>query len=422
MRVLHVNIGYPPFVGGAQIFMQQVTRRLVQRGHAVEAWVSDALEVDHLWSRGRPHLPAGGERDEGVMVQRFAVRHLPAAPYSYHALRRLAVAASRLPWIGEAWLWELARYAPWLPSMDAAFDANEKACDLVHAWNIPFESLLGPAQRYARRAGKPFVITPLVHLGEEGDDQVRRYYTMRHQLSLIRDSDAVIALTPIEADYLVSQGVSAGKVHVVPGGVDAAAIGRGDADRFRARYGVTRPFALYIGALNEHKGATHLVQALGELVQRGRDCDLVMLGQPMAHFQRLYEQWPAAWRGRCHLLGVVDEEAKADALAACRMLALPSRTESFGLVYLEAWAAGKPVIGAQVGAVPAVVEDGVDGLLVPYGDVAALAGALARLLDHPEMAQQMGAAGQRKVGERFTWELAAARLEEIYRGLLGGAG
>ena len=420
MRILHVNIGYPPFVGGAQVFVQQVARHFAQRGHVVEAWASDALEIDHLWARHRLQGPVGEGRDEGVIVRRFAARHLPALPYSYHALRRLAVAGSRCPWIGEGRLWALARYTPWLPTMGEAFVSHDLSFDLVHGWNIPFESLLGPAQRFARRAGIPFIITPLVHLGEAGDQRVRQLYTMRHQLSLIRESDAVIALTPIEADYLVSQGVSADRVHVVGGGVDPVAIARGDAVRFRAGYGVERPFVLYIGALNEHKGATHLVKALGDPALCGRDCDLVMVGQPMAHFQRFFDQLPAACKSRCHLLGAADEEAKADALAACEMLALPSHTESFGLVYLEAWAAGKPVIGARAGAVPAVVEDGVDGLLVPYGDVAALAQAIGRLLDDPALAQEMGAAGQRKVRERFTWGTAAARLEEIYRRVRGG--
>ncbi len=158
------------------------------------------------------------------------------------------------------------------------------------------------------------------------------------------------------------------------------------------------------------------------LRQGGRDCDLVMLGQPMSHFQRFYASLPEGLRAHCHLLGAVSEETKTDALAACLMLALPSRTESFGLVYLEAWAAAKPVIGARAGAVPAVIDEGVDGLLIPFGDAPALAAAITRLLDDPGLAQRMGAAGQRKVRERFTWERAAAQLEGHYRELAGGGG
>lgn len=418
MRILHVNIGYPPFIGGAQVFLQQVARRSCRRGHQVTVYTSDAGEIEHLWTRGKARLESGAFMDEDVQVHRFPVRHLPLLPYSYHALRRLVVELNRLPCVPDAFLWRYARFIPWLPDLDRALEGNGDEYDVVHGWNIPFESLLGPAWRYARRRGIPFVLTPLLHLGEADGSGVRRFYTARHQLALLRESDAVIALTPLEAAYIVEQGVPESRVHVVAGGVDEAQLRRGDPARFRARWGITRPFVLYLGAVHYHKGAHHLVQAMAELWARGQEADLVMAGPPLAQFLAFFQHLPPEQRARCHLLGVLSEEEKADALAACRLLALPSRTESFGLVYLEAWALGKPVVGARAGAVPAVIEDGVDGLLVPFGDVQALASALAALLGDPERAEALGRAGQRKVRDRFTWEAAEDKINRIYRQVL----
>jgi len=420
VKILHVNIGYPPFIGGSQLFLREVARRSCRRGHEVAAYVSDAAEIEYFWSHSKGRLPPGCETDEGVTVRRFPVRHLPLPPYSYHALRRLVIELSRRPWVSEAILWRWARFTPWLPELEAHLRSANDPCDLVHAWNIPFESLLGPAWRYARSHGIPFIIAPLLHLGEEGSEHVRRFYTMRHQMSLLRDSDAVLALTPIEAEYLVKQGVAAERVHVVGGGVDEARLRRGDAARFRACYRIQRPFVLYLGALHYEKGATYTVQAMAELWQRGYEADLVMIGQPLEHFLAFYHRLPAEQQARCHLLGSVDEESKADALAACEMLLLPSRTESFGLVYLEAWVWGKPVIGARAGAVPAVISEGVNGLLVPFGDTAALVESIAALLDNPAMAQALGAAGQRDVRQRFTWELVEERVEQVYQLVMGG--
>ena len=76
---------------------------------------------------------------------------------------------------------------------------------------------------------------------------------------------------------------------------------------------------------------------------------------------------------------------------------MPSRTDSFGIVYLEAWLNGVPVIGARAGGVPEVITDGVDGYLVDFGDVAALANRIELLLRRPEAARAMGEAGRRKV-------------------------
>ena len=88
-------------------------------------------------------------------------------------------------------------------------------------------------------------------------------------MALLRQSDAVIALTDIEADFLASQGIERQRLHVIGGGVDAETLQRGEAARFRARYALAAPVVLYIGALNYQKGATHLVQAMQRLWQQG---------------------------------------------------------------------------------------------------------------------------------------------------------
>ena len=98
-------------------------------------------------------------------------------------------------------------------------------------------------------------------------------------------------------------------------------------------------------------------------------------------------------------LGYVSEEEKRDAFDACDLFVMPSRYDSFGIVYLEAWRCGKPVIGARVGAIPEVIEEGKDGLLVEFGDVDQLASAMLHLLNHPDLCREMGEAGRKKVIE-----------------------
>jgi glycosyltransferase involved in cell wall biosynthesis len=90
--------------------------------------------------------------------------------------------------------------------------------------------------------------------------------------------------------------------------------------------------------------------------------------------------------------------------AHCNVFALPSRGEGFGLVFLEAMAHGKPVIGGAHGGTPDVVEDGVTGLLVPHGDVALLSGALESLLTDPARASAMGERGRESVQTAYTFE------------------
>jgi glycosyltransferase involved in cell wall biosynthesis len=114
----------------------------------------------------------------------------------------------------------------------------------------------------------------------------------------------------------------------------------------------------------------------------------------------------------------VSDALRHDALAAADVYAQPSRTDSFGITYLEAWCYGVPVVGALAGGVPAVISHGVDGLLVPFGDVQALAGAIDRLLGDRELARAMGAVGEAHVYRSMTWDAVYERARRLYAGAL----
>ena len=98
---------------------------------------------------------------------------------------------------------------------------------------------------------------------------------------------------------------------------------------------------------------------------------------------------------------------------------MPSRTDSFGIVYMEAWLCGKPVIGARAGGVPAVISDEQDGLLVNFGDVADLADKIKGLLKDSALADRLGQAGRAKVLENYTWPVVFGKVYSVYRQILG---
>jgi glycosyltransferase involved in cell wall biosynthesis len=98
---------------------------------------------------------------------------------------------------------------------------------------------------------------------------------------------------------------------------------------------------------------------------------------------------------------------------------MPSRTDSFGIVYLEAWLYRKPVIGARAWGVTDLIEHERDGLLVPFGDVPALVNAITSLLDHPAKAAIMGNRGETKVLTYHTWMQKARQIDTLYRRLVG---
>ena len=310
--------------------------------------------------------------------------------------------SGRLPFLGRrALLSGLGRFGPWVPGIGATL-AGERP-DVVHSANIAFESMVAASARFARQRGVPHVVTPFVHLGEGPRSKVRRFYTMPHQLALLRAADAVLTLTSMEADYLMAGGVPPARIRVVGAGIDVASVTGGDGSRARERYGLRAPVVLSLGAAAYDKGTVHLVDAVRRLHQRGQDVDLVVAGPPLSAFTRYVDALPAPERRHIHLLGFVAEEEKRDLLAAADVVVLASRTESFGLVFLEAWANGKPVIGARAGAIPDVVEHGTDGLLVEFGDVDGLAEAVSRLIADHGLAATLAERGRRKVVDERVW-------------------
>jgi glycosyltransferase involved in cell wall biosynthesis len=96
------------------------------------------------------------------------------------------------------------------------------------------------------------------------------------------------------------------------------------------------------------------------------------------------------------------------------VFAYPSGFESFGIAFLEAWIRAKPVIGCRAGAIPSVIEDGWDGLLVRYEDKDELAHAVIRLLENPQMRRELGERGRQKTLRRYTWDIVSDRFREVY--------
>ncbi|MHB1416349.1 MAG: glycosyltransferase family 4 protein [Chloroflexota bacterium] len=417
MNILHVISRYWPYVGGSERHLQEISERLVQEGHSVTVFTTDALDLELFWNRDKRRIAPHSEEHHGVRVCRFPVRHLPLPQVAFPGTRWAMTQLGRLPVDTAPLLERLAPLAPRVPDLQRALDEIPGPLDVVHGMNICFESLLCPALRTARRTGAAFIVTPLTHLGENERNQVRKYYTMPHQVALLQKADAVLAQTDIEREYLLAKGVPAAKIVKAGVGVNPSDILGGDANRFRSRFGIRKPFVFYLGTTAYDKGTFHLVQAMGRLWDQGLDVDLVLAGPIMDGFSRFYADVPRHHQERCHVLDIVPEEDKRDLLAAGSVMAMPSRTDSFGIVYLEAWLCGKPVIGALAGGVPEVIDDGEDGFLVQFGDLEALAGRLATLMTDQGLADGMGERGRQKVLGRYTWDHIYPVVRDTYQRL-----
>lgn len=404
MRCLHIIHRYWPALGGSEKFMMEISERLAAEGNEVTVFTTDAIDIQHYWLLGREHTEREHEIHNGVEIRRFRVRRLPKHP---QALRVLG----KIPGLAPKSLFSFP--SPLVPGMLRQI-WKAGSFDIVHATALPYDSLLYTAFKIARRTSAPLLYSPFFHLGEDGNDEVSRHYTRPHQMRLVRSADLVLVQTTIERDFLLKSGMEPGRMRMLGMGINPWELEGGSADRFRRRHGIIGPLVCYIGPKTYDKGTFHLVQAMESLWRSGDPSTLVLAGTDIEDFRRYHEKLPEKVRSKCLMMEYVTDDEKRDLLAACDMLVLPSRSDSFGIVFLEAWFYGKPVVGARAGGIPGLVRDGVDGVLVPFGDANELALAIRRLLTDQEYARGLGSAGRERVLEEFTWDRKYQQVKELY--------
>jgi len=187
---------------------------------------------------------------------------------------------------------------------------------------------------------------------------------------------------------------------------------------------------LYIGRFEVRKGVLELAQAFARAARQDAKATLWLVGADnsagdgfaartgKSYIQALYDLWDEDVRKRVHFFGKVDDAVKNYLLSACDVLVAPSLYESFGLMYVEAMRAGKPVIGSNVGGIPEVVDDRGTGLLVPPGDVPALAEAMLQLGADADLRQTFGRHGLQRFEQRFSLYNFGRQTENFYREVL----
>jgi glycosyltransferase involved in cell wall biosynthesis len=230
--------------------------------------------------------------------------------------------------------------------------------------------------------------------------------------------DHAIALSRAERDLLARIGVDPARVSVLPNAVDLSGYAAAPPP-----VAARPPLVLFIGQLVPRKGFDLLARAMPAVLRAVPEARFVLVSHNRSGEAELRALIAAGGVGdRVELLGRVSEAEKLRLLGEAAVVAAPSRYEGFGIPLIEAMAAGAPVVTTDVTAGNEVIAHGRNGLLTPYGDVDALAAAIARLLRDRELGARLAAAGRPEAFARYSADHLAAELEELYGRLLAGRG
>jgi glycosyltransferase involved in cell wall biosynthesis len=241
---------------------------------------------------------------------------------------------------------------------------------------------------------------------------------MDHQLRCMHAAQRVLTLTSIEREGMLDFGLMPQRVEVIGGGVNPWKKTIDKAVPTEA-YQLATPYILFIGRVSFEKGAIHAAEAVRQLQRKGAKVVLALVGHIAPEFERYLSDLPAEEQAWIKPLGSVSEADKQALLDGAELLVLPSRTDSFGIVILEAWSHGKAVIGANAGGIPGVIDDKTNGLLVEFGDVDGLATAVAALLADETWRHTLGQNGRLKTETEYTWSRVATRVIGHYEQLTG---
>lgn len=259
---------------------------------------------------------------------------------------------------------------------------------------------------------------PVVGTFHAWSDASRLYRAARPVARRVLDHLAVsLAVSDAAAHYHAGAlGRSPSHFRVVPNGVDVARFA--DAAPLADLADAGRPTLLFVGRLERRKGLEPLIRAFTRLKSDRPDLRLLVVGNGPER-ARCEAMLPPRLRQDVTFLGRIDDEDLPRAYATADLYVAPALGgESFGIVLLEAMAAGRPLVASDIPGYRSVATDGRQGRLVPPGDPVALADAIAALLDNPVLRDAMAADGRRSVAA-YDWARVAARVADTYRGALG---
>lgn len=400
MRVLHVSHQYAPAIGGAERYLVDLSEELARRGHQIDVFTSRALD----YMSWRSELPKS-ETINGVRVRRF-----DALQRRGHTWRALDIGMGNY-WRKRSLLYEPFIFygnGPIMPGLFWAILTQAHRYDLIHINQLHYAHA-ATAYLAAKLRGLPVITTPHLHAEQ------RETYDVGYMLDILAGSQLILTVTEAERQFLVRLGFPA--MQVVTGGnsLNLAHFPAQDSAAARARLGIpSNAFVvLFLGRKTAYKGLEPSLRAFVALQRSHPHAYFVAMGPETPESQKLWQEV-----GKAPNLIVrdrVEDEERLAALAAADLLLLPSKGEAFGIVYLEAWAYAKPVIGAPIQSVSALISEGLDGWLIEPSQVEALRTRLAWVADHPQAARAAGEAGRTKLLRRYTTERITDIIEAAYQ-------
>lgn len=382
--------------GGMNVYVRELSAQLAKRGHRVDVFTRGVEDVVQPLADGaRLVTLAAGPRREVEKNQLTA--------YIPEFSARLQQFAER-----ERLQYDLIHAHYWMSGLVGK--------ELRSAWKAPMVAMFHTLGLVKDR---------IAVLGERESDE-----RIRGERRVLAAADMVVAATPAErADLQWLYELPSARAAVIPPGVDLDHFRPLDKAAARAKLGFSagERQILFVGRIEALKGIDTLIRASHLLLLQGFapfnvniiggdvEESLEQMGSELARLRTLTRELGLS--AHIHFLGSRRQRELPAYYAAADVVVMPSYSESFGMVALEAMACGRPVIASRVGGLAYLVEDGITGFHVQEGNAEEMAVRLEQLLGDEGLRDRMGQAA-RTEAEKYSWERAAVQIENLFSRLL----
>ncbi|MCL6086898.1 MAG: glycosyltransferase family 4 protein, partial [Actinobacteria bacterium] len=391
-RCLIVLHRFWPFLGGSERQFLKWAEVLDEKGCKVNVFTTNIWDNDFFYNPQKKYIREGrAEIGRNIKIRRFRIFHLPNRNAILGFLSKFPVMSIKFI-IGNPFIFVPGYYIYMF--LTAVF--MPRRFDFVIAGVFPHYYLIYPAFFYAKVKKIPFILVPLVHFGEPNSDENFNLFFNEKGKYLLNNCDHILTITNDEKSKLTESGINSAKIKVSGIGIEGNEGIKGSGGKFRQKYNLNSPYVLQISTQTHDKGSHHTVEAMKKLWQKEVDIKLVLIGQILNDFEEYLLAQKSYVFENTIILNYADEEDKNNAIEGCEVFIMPSKSDSFGLVYVESWLHKKPVIAAYCSGVMEVIDEGINGFLVPFGDYEMIAGYILKLLHNKELAQNMGAQGYKK--------------------------
>ncbi len=379
LKIAQISPYFVPVIGGMEKHVYHISKEMVNRGHKVSVFTSD---------RDR-HSRIRIERDklDGVEINRFRT------------------------------LVQVGEFAYFWPSF--VIKLLEEEFDIIHVHNYrhPHSDL---ALLTSKIRNKPCVITTHAPfhpswVRKKIQRSLVKIYDHSIGRIMLNKYDLIVAITSSEFNHLKAITGNADKIKIIPNGIELEALIQRDGSKFREKYNIDGKIISFIGRIHPVKGIHFLTKAFSKIKNVIPNSNLVIAGpiQDIAYYNELVRLGKRLnTDDGITFLGKISEEEKYQMFAASDLVVLPSVYEPFGITILEAMAQSRPVVSTR-GGPSDIIDEGITGYIVKYGDTKGLTKNMVKLLEQPDLARKLGENAKRKANV-YTWEKITGNLLDAY--------